>query len=431
MGAEMLLQYLWEHRLWTIQDMVTVDGEPVAVLDPGLRNSDSGPDFFNAKLIIGGRLWAGNVEIHVRASDWFAHHHDSDHAYDSVILHVVGTSDHRVSRPDGSLIPQLVLPWTPDFRDRYDKMVADRSTVLPCGPELGAIPPVHVSDWISALGFERLYAKAERIAGYNDRLEGDWRATAYVTLARALGFSVNGEPFERLALSTPLRILLKHRNEPLLVEAALYGQAGFLDVNPADPDARAYVEALRRDYQFMRLKYNLEPMERSVWKMARMRPANFPHRRLAALATMIAGGFEFGTQVTGVDGEAAARKLLEFTLGGFWVNHYTFSAASNYAPRALSVDSVTSLLINAVVPLLYAFGLHYGDNRATDRAISLLQSLAPESNSIVGVFTDAGLACPDAFTSQALIQLRRAYCEPRKCIYCRFGHRILAAKARP
>lgn len=433
MGAEMLLQYLWEHRLWEQCDMSTTDGERIRVIDPGLRNDGSGPDFFNAKIEIGGRMWAGNVEVHVRASDWYRHRHQHDPAYDTVILHVTGTDDAGVCRRDGRPIPQLVLPYTPEYRSRYESMVNDMTSALPCAESIGTIPAIYITDWIGSLGYERLYEKADRVADYNRRLDGDWLSTAYVTMARALGFGTNAEPMERLALATPLRPLLKHRDDPAIVEAMLLGQAGFLDVDPSrlEPDDAEYLERRRHDYAFMCAKYGIARPQSPGWKTGRLRPANSPMRRLAALAAMVADGFELGRQFSHLTSSAEARRLLEVTLRGYWVNHHGFGHRSAYAPVAFSDDTISRLIINAVVPLIYSFGLAQARKDCCDVAIAMLEGERAESNSVVSLFTGAGITCRDAFTSQALIQLRRAYCEPRKCLYCRIGHRILASRARP
>lgn len=431
MAAEMLLQYLWEHKLWPYGSLVTTDGRRVDVVDQGRRNNDAGPDFFNAKVKIGGEEWAGNVEIHVRSTDWHRHGHTTDRAYDSVVLHAVGKVDCEIRRTDGSLIPQVEIPFVTDYRERYEAMVYS-SREPACSRELSSLSPILVSDWLSALGFERLYEKVDRIGRVLTRMGGDWQATAYVVLARALGFSTNSEAFERLAISVPLRCLLKHSSDIQLVEATLFGQAGFLsDSKTDDPAERQYMERLQDDHRFMRLKYGLPEATVEGWRMARMRPANFPHRRIAALAAMIADGFSFGRRFVHVENEKEARELFDVKIGGYWIDHFRFGEKSVYSPVAFSKDSVTSLLINVLVPLMYAYGLHYGNDRMTERALDMLHALPPESNSLVRIFTSFGIPCDDAFTSQAMIQLRRSYCEPRKCLYCRFGHRFLAEKTRP
>lgn len=423
------MQYVWQHRLWLPSDMTTVDGQRVDVLDPGLLNTDAGPDFFNAKIRIGDRLWAGNVEIHVRASDWHRHGHDHDAAYDTVVLHVVEHDDARICRRDGAEIPQLVMPCAADFSKRYHEMVDNPLAEVPCASQVLTLPKIYVSDWMSALAFERLYQKSERVLQWVDRFKGDWPQTIYVTLARALGFGINSDPFERLAAATPLRNLMRHRGEGGMVEAMLFGQSTLLDKALAQYPDDPYVAALKRDYDFARAKYELQPVRDPGWKMARMRPQNFPHRRIAILSALISGGFEVSYSLLGVNNADEARALFDFPLTGYWARRYSFGAPAAARINALSRNSVDSLIINVVAPVLHAYGCRTGHNHMTERAVELLQSIPPEDNSIVRLFTSAGIECPDAFTSQALVQLRRNYCQARKCLYCRIGHRFLAQKA--
>ncbi len=423
------MQYVWQHRLWLPADMATVDGRRIDVLDPGLLNTGSGPDFFNAKIRIAGRLWAGNVEIHVRASDWHRHGHDSDPAYDNVVLHVVERDDARILRPNGAEIPQIVMPCAADFSRSYHEMVDNRLSSLPCASLIPALDKIYISDWITALGFERLYEKSDRVAATLRRFNADWGQTIYVTLARALGFGINSEPFERLAAATPLRQLMRHRDSRDTVEGALFGQSGLLDRLPATFDDDPYVKRLRGEHAFAVAKYGLKPLHDAGWKMARMRPQNFPYRRIAALAALICKGFGIGYELLGVRNEPEARALFDFALEGYWADRYTFGAPSGHCPKALSKSSVTLLIINAVAPVLHAYGILTGHPEATERAVDMLSALPPEDNTFVRTFTEAGIACPDAFSSQALVQLRRAYCDPRKCLYCRIGHRYLAGKA--
>lgn len=404
--------------------MATNDGRRVRVLDPGLLNSDAGPDFFNAKVEIDGRLWVGNVEIHVRATDWKRHGHDTDRAYDNVILHVVQYDDAPVFRTTGERIPQLVLECSPRFSERLDSLVNAR-TELPCTAQLSTIPSLVVTEWVEALAFERLHEKVDRLRGLLELYTGSWEDVCYVILARTLGFGINGDALERLARRTPLRLLHKHSDSLLQLEALLLGQAGLLDASSAADDR--YVQQLCREYAFLANKFSLSPMQPSDWKMFRIRPQNFPYRRIALLAHYVHGGFCLMRHILEAGNEQELRELFQVELTGYWQNHYTFGHESPSSTRVLSNASIDIVLINTVAPLCYAYGELSGDYAMTDRAIGLLESLRPEKNAIVATFEAAGIRCDNALTSQALIQLRKHYCDARKCIYCRIGHRLLSA----
>ena len=423
---EGLLQYIWQHRLWLSEDMVTNDGRKVRVIDPGLLNTDSGPDFFNAKVEIDGHLWVGNVEIHVRASDWKRHHHDEDPAYDSVILHVVEKDDAPVTRINGEIIPQVELQVSPRFNECYDRLVNAR-VELPCAARLKEVPTLTVTEWIEALAFERLHSKVDRVRELYDRYHGSWEDICYVLLARTLGFGINNDAFERLARVTPLRLLHKHSDSILQVEALLFGQSGLLNGAHSDD---TYYQQLMREYAFLANKFSLRPIEGTAWRLFRSRPQNFPYRRIALLAQFVQGGFNLMNDILHAEDTNALRQLFDIELSGYWTTHYSFGKPSPGAGRALSNSSIDIVLINTVAPLLYARGELTDDYQMTDRAIALLEDIRPEKNSIVTMFTAAGIKCDDALTSQALIQLRRNYCEARKCIYCRLGHRLLATDAR-
>lgn len=423
------MQYMWQHRLQIRPGMKTVDGRSLRVIDPGRRNTDAGPDFFNAKVEIDGKMWIGNVEIHVQASDWFRHRHDSDPAYDTVILHVVGHSDAVIKRQSGETIPQIELPCNKDFSRHYnDITLRAAGEDLPCRGEIARMPHVYLTDWISTLGYERLYDKTDHINELHRRLEYDWDETAYVAVARGLGFGTNSEPFERLALSLPLRIVRKHADSLLSIEALLFGQAGFLCDDTVDIP---YYRQLRKEYDFLRHKFSLHQPESLGWKFARMRPQNFPCRRIALLAQLLHTSCSLMARIAEVSDTETATRLFNRPLSGYWTGHYNFSGIPADAPAAISRQSVILLMINAVAPLTYAYAISRGDTSLSERATSLLMSLPPERNHIISLFGSAGIESPDAFTSQALIQLRRRYCETRKCLYCRIGHRMLSAKARP
>lgn len=424
---EKLMQYVWKHRLWRSEDMVTNTGKKVRVVDPGLLNTDAGPDFFNAKIEIDGHMWVGNVEMHYRATDWKRHRHDSDKAYDSVILHVVAKDDAPVRRTNGELIPQLVLEVSPQFNADYASLVG-ATIEVPCATKIKQVPHLTIVEWVEGLAFERLHGKVERIHQLLDSFNGSWEDVCYVTLARNFGFGINNDAFERLARRTPLRLLGKHSDSVLQIEALLFGQAGMLDAQK--PGMDSYYNQLCTEYAFLSNKFQLTPMEKESWKLFRIRPQNFPYRRIAMLAQFIEGGFRMMNRILEAEGEKEMRALFEVELSGYWTKHYTFGKPNERATATLSRSSTDIILINTVAPLLYAYGELTGNYEMTDKAIKLLEDLRAESNSIVSNFVAYGIDCPDALTSQALVQLKREYCDARKCIYCKIGHHLLSKAAR-
>lgn len=424
---EKLMQYVWKHRLWRSEDMVTNTGKKVRVVDPGLLNTDAGPDFFNAKIEIDGHMWVGNVEMHYRATDWKRHHHDSDKAYDSVILHVVAKDDAPVHRTNGELIPQLVLEVSPQFNADYASLVG-ATIEVPCATKIKQVPHLTIVEWVEGLAFERLHGKVERIHQLLDSFNGSWEDVCYVTLARNFGFGINNDAFERLARRTPLRLLGKHSDSVLQIEALLFGQAGMLDAQK--PGMDSYYNQLCTEYAFLSNKFQLTPMEKESWKLFRIRPQNFPYRRIAMLAQFIEGGFRMMNRILDAEGEKEMRALFEVELSGYWTKHYTFGKPNERATATLSRSSIDIILINTVAPLLYAYSELTGNYEMTDKAIKLLEDLRAESNSIVSHFVAYGIDCPDALTSQALVQLKREYCDARKCIYCKIGHHLLSKAAR-
>lgn len=419
------MQYVWQYRLWPQQHMHTVDGLPVQIIDQGQLNTDAGPDFFNAKVRIGSRTWVGNIEIHVRASDWHRHHHDNDPAYESVILHVVDRNDDIIQRPNGETIPQMQMPCSPDLNADFTALVSAADRDLPCSATATLLPQVLITDWLSALLYERLYDRCARLDSFRTLCHGDTTEAVYILLARALGFGTNADSFERLARSLPLRVLSRHADNQFSVEAMLFGQSGLLS-----GEMSAYGLQLQREYKFLASKFSLSPLQSAGWKMARMRPANFPHRRIALLSTIICNYNDIRSKILDIDTIEAARALFDIHLDGFWAYNYHLADSPRDAPLSnLSRSSIDLMVINVIVPVLYDHGFRTGDTRYTERAVALLEQLPPERNRLVDMFTRAGIRARDASVSQALIQLRRSYCEQRKCLFCRIGHRLLAQKA--
>lgn len=425
---ERLYQYLWRHRMFG-KELCLTSGERVEILSPGVWNTNAGPDFSNASVRIADTVWNGNVEIHCKASDWYRHGHDSDPAYDSVLLHVVAENDTEVSRADGKVIPQLHVTFPERFYNLYAAL-SENIRAVKCERALERIPDLLKTDWLESLGVERMHTKAQRILQELKNLGGDWERTCFVSFARALGFGLNGEPFEILARSIPMGYLHRHADDPLQLEALLFGQAGMLDTSIHIFDE--YYQRLCREYFFLARKYGLRPMRRDLWKYARTRPQNFPHRRIALLAKTLVGGFSMLSRLLAVAGDPdKVRELFTWKLEGYWLSHTDFDRETPMDAVALGAQSVELLMINFVAPILYAHALSHGDYDKADKALDIWRTLAPERNMYIRQWKGAGFECKDALRSQSLLQLRKEYCDCNRCLECRFGHWLLRENVKP
>lgn len=428
---EKLLHYIWKQRILPLGTLATTRGLPVEVIDPGLHNHDAGPDFFNAKVRIGGTLWVGNVEIHLRATDWLRHRHDTDPAYDSVVLHVVAEADTDVCTSAGRVLPQLVLPVPDEVRAHYAELC--RTEDYPrCWRIIPQVPQLRVHSWMSALLFERLNERAAKCLARLQAAQGDWERTAWVTLARNFGFGLNGDAFEQWATRLPLHACAKHRDDLLQLEALFMGTAGLLQAEAVPPSAReaasadAYFRRLQSEYAYLAHKFELPaPMPYQLWRYLRLRPQNFPHLRLAQLAQLYhqgTGGFASLTQAAT---RQALHQVLDTAPSDYWQRHYLFGLEARKSEKRLSAASRDLLIINTVVPLLFAHGIKTADDQEQERAIQLLEQLKPENNFIIRQWQQCGLQVESAADSQALIQLKRSYCDRSECLRCRFGFEYL------
>lgn len=422
------MQYIWQWRLYGSPDKQLTDGRHICILDPGRLNTDSGPDFFNAKVRIDGIDWAGNVELHLRASDWHRHGHHNDRAYDSVILHVVGQHDSCISRPDGSTIPQLLMPFTRETAACYSTL-CEQSVPLRCAAGLSKIPRLHIIDWIDTAAMERLIMKSKRVHDILKLTGGDWARTTLIIIARALGFGLNGDPFEQLAKHVPLPFLARHSDNIFQIEAIFFGVAGLLD---EERDFNPYFRALRQEYIFLAHKYSLKHIPPHLWKMSRTRPANSPYRRIALLAHYATFGSTILSRMLDCHGNIEQlRDLFTHRFEGYWATHYNFSGESSRpAPSGLSAKMLDTLILNVVAPVYYAYGSINGSETLHDEAEKLLLSLPAEDNSIIRLWeTAAGVTAANAFESQGLLQVRLAYCDCNKCLQCRLGHKLMRHSA--
>lgn len=421
---EELFQYLWKYGLFAHHALKTVDGKSIEIIDAGTQNRDAGPDFFNAKVKIGETVWAGNVEVHLRSSDWLKHRHDTDKRYDSVVLNVVEVCDTALYRTNGELIPQLVIPFPVEVREHYKHLI-ENASVIPCRHQLNEVDPFLISSWKNALLTERLERKTEAIQQLLDQNKQNWEEAFYITLLRSFGLGVNNDAFERLARSLPLGFVQKQADSLLQVEAFFFGQAGLLDEE--NPD-NAYLSLLKREFAFLRNKFSLNPIAKEAWRFLRLRPANFPHIRLAEVAVLYHQTPALFSQVMAIRQPEEFYDLLKVECSAYWQTHYDFVSESVSKPKRIGKTTLQVALINAVVPMMFAYGRSTGDEELCERAIMLLETMKPEENGIVREWRGVGVEVASAFDSQAVIQLQREYCDRKKCLYCRIGHRILSRK---
>jgi len=415
---EAFLQYIWQHRLFYPIDLQTVSGKKIEILDAGKPNRDAGPDFFNAKIKIDDMLWAGNVEIHLRSSDWKRHRHAKD--YENVILHVVKIADEPVLRLSGEEIPQLVLQYSQNAENQYKNWLTNKKSI-PCVDKLCELPDVFLQSHLNRLLSERLEQKTLAIENLLEQSKNHWEEAFYVTLSRNFGFGINAQPFEMLARALPLNYLAKHKDNLFQIEALLFGQAGLL--NSENPDD--YDEKLRKEYHFLQNKFFLQPIDGSMWKMLRVRPGNFPHIRIAQLANLIHRSSKLFSKIIENPHYKSLVLLFDTEVSEYWLTHFRFGQTSPERKHKLGKSTIDNLLINTVVPFLFAYGKAKNEKIFQEKAMSLLEEIPAEKNHIIESWAELNIKAQNAFESQALLQLRKNYCDEKKCLHCAIGYKLL------
>lgn len=416
--------------MFPLKPLTTTDGEAVEVIDTGLQNSDAGPDFFNAKVRIGGTVWVGNVEIHEKSSYWKTHGHDKDSAYDNVVLHVAEVIDADVVTAGGRRVAQMQMSVPQDMTADYEALLSE-DRYPPCHAVIPLLDRLTAHAWMSRLLAERLERKTADIARRVDACGGSWEGALFVTLARNYGFGLNGDAFERWAMSIPLTAAGRHRDDLLQTEALFMGQAGLLEPS-AVPERyldkamrEGYLERLRGEYAFLRHKFGLTPIDGRAWKFMRMRPQNFPHIRISQLASLYHSRRTDVSRLVECNGAAQMRALLRADATPYWETHYTFGSSGGTTHRSLSAASLDVIIINTAVPVLFAYGRHRGDEAMCSRALDIISQLKPERNRIVRLWNECSLKADSAADSQALIQLKTVYCDRKDCLRCRIGYEYL------
>lgn len=419
---EEFLQYLWENRLFTQENLQTVNGEALEIINVGKRNSDSGPDFFNARVKIGGTVWVGNVEIHRFASDWGRHNHNTNDAYNNVILHVAEIFDKPVFRNNGEEIPSMVLRYPAALKINYQKLL-DAKTWIACQSQFHKIDPIILQLGFNRLMIERLEEKTNEILDRLAQNNNDWNETFYQELARMFGFKVNSTPFEMLAKSLPVGILAKHKSSLFQLEALLFGNSGLLNEQLLGDE---YYIGLRNEYSFLYKKYNLKGIESHLWKFMRLRPGNFPTVRISQFAALIHKSHGLFSKILDVESLEELKKLFEVQASEYWNSHYSFNKTSvRNSVKELGETSVNTLIINIVIPLLFVYGEKQNKENLKNRSLEFLEQIPAEENSVIEKWKSLGVETRSAFESQALLQLKNKYCEQKKCLNCQIGVKLV------
>lgn len=420
---ESFLQYVWQHRLLE-GDLFTADGLPLRIEYPGMPNPHAGPDFSNARVWIGDTLWAGNVEVHIKASDWNRHHHSLDRAYDNVVLHVVHHNDAPIVLQNGHTLPTLALSGhiPQALWDNYEALISPPEPIpIPCANHLPALSPNYIAASLERLLLERLEEKCLQVRRLLEQSRGDWEQCCYLMLAHYFGGKANALPFELLAQSTPQTLLARWRDQPQRIEALLMGQAGFLE-GYFDDD---YPRHLQSDYAALRAAAGLTPISAHLWRFARLRPASFPTLRISQFAQLVCRSHSLFSRLLDTARAAELQQLFSLTASPYWDNHYRFDSPSPGQPKRVGAQLINLLVINAVVPLLFEYGNQHAQQTYKDRAVDLLQQLPPEVNAPLRQWQSVGISPNSAAQSQALLQLHQRYCQQHNCLNCQIGYKII------
>ena len=389
---EELMYYVWQQKMF--QSILTLDNTEIEIINPGLRNLDAGPDFFNAKIRINDTLWAGNVEMHVRASDWFRHHHHDDRAYDSVILHVVLQADAVIRLHDGEMVKTVVMKIPQDVMEKFEKLTNRGQIIfsaINCRKHLNAVPSLILHDWQTSLAIQRMMNKVSRVKDIIDNKQKSWPEAFYVLLCRSLGTGINSDSCERLARSLPYVYLQKHADNIRQLEAMLLGQGNLIED-----------ETTRSEYEFLRAKFNLRPIGNCAWKHSKIRPVSSPRSRLKALSIIINRQPNLFSKILECQDVKSLTKLL-------------------YVPNLLGASTIGSIIINSVIPTIMAYGQWQEDLDLCERSIDMLEALPSEANRYMEQWISCGIPLRSALESQAMLQLYKEYCEPHRCLKCRIG----------
>lgn len=419
---EYFLHYLWKHKLFNVVKLQTTNSEDVQIINSGIHNMNSGPDFFNAQLKINGQLWAGNVEIHIKSSDWYVHNHEQDSAYDNVIIHVVWEDDMPIFRNNNSSLTTLILKnyVNETLLNNYYKLFNKKQSWINCENDIKNMDTFLLNNWKERLYIERLNNKSTQILSLLKESKNDWEAVLFKMLAKNFGLKVNGDSFMDMSNSFDFSIVRKNQHNIVQLESLFFGQSGMLYKNIEE----VYYIELQKEYQFLSKKYSITAIAKDTVKFFRLRPNNFPTIRLSQLANLYVLHQNLFSKLINITVVSDYYDLLKVETSKYWESHYSFTSLSSKRKKVLTKQFIDLLLINTIIPLKFVYQKYIGKLKE-EHILQLIQEIKPEKNSIIDKFNALEISSSNAFESQALLQLKNEYCTKQKCLQCAIGNSLL------
>ncbi len=415
--TEQLLQFIWQFQYYNKSNLISNKGEEIQIIHPGFHNTNQGPDFLNARVKIEDTILAGSIEIHINAGEWKVHKHSSDSNYNNVILHVVWINNKNLEVDFSTL--ELSSRVSSLLLNKYESLMMNRN-FIPCEEQIATVNEFTFTAWKERLIVERLQEKATLISIKLEKSNNHWEEIFWQLLAKNFGIKINSDAFESMAISIPLSILAKHKNQLHQLEAMLMGQCGLLN----NDFTNYYGVMLQKEYRFLQKKYDLKPTHMPLYFL-RMRPANFPTIRLSQLAVLIHNSSHLFSIIKEAGNLKEVEKLLEVTANDYWHYHYSFDEETVFKKKKLGTQMIQNIIINTVLPFLYAYGWYNNAEPYKEKALLWATQLLPEQNFITKGFAELGINNKSAFDSQALIQLKNKYCNHKRCLDCAVGNSIL------
>ena len=407
---ESFIHFIWKHRFFH-EEQVMINHSKVKILHTGIHNSNAGPDFLNAKILVDSLIWAGNIEIHVKSSDWFLHKHHENAAYDNVILHIVKEFDTEIRNSKGRTIPTIELKYPLFYEENYRSLIFNDQWVS-CSGLFSQYNEFELFQFLNRICIEKIERKSALIYKHLNHTKNDWEETLYRFIAKNFGFSKNNDPFEQLAVQTPLKTIKQNSDSLRKIEALLFGQAGFLN----EPLQDQYHHDLKTSYEFLKNKHQLKPMECHVWKFSKMHPNGFPSIRIAQFADFLYHSAQMFSKVIEATELKQLQKMIECKASTFWDTHFHFKKESKKQQKKIGKTSINNILVNTILPFIFIYGKYKGNEKQKELAFDLLDKLPSEKNKLIEKWIKLSIVPKSAMESQALIYLKKEYCDKKKCL---------------